>query len=118
MTDGDMTEKRAQKGQRVLTDLIGGRGREWECSSPTQEAQVFECLVLSWWNCLGRIRRCGLVEVCHWEWALRSQRSILFPVNSLCLMFVDLFVTLNAMLLVCCHAGMDFNPLQSWAPVG
>jgi hypothetical protein len=21
---------------------------------------MFECLVPSWWNCLGRIRRCGL----------------------------------------------------------
>ena len=29
-------------------------------SSPTQ-VHIFECLVLSWWNCLERIRRRGLV---------------------------------------------------------
>jgi len=36
---------------------------------------VFECLVPSWWNCLGRIRRCGLVEEgVSLGWTLKFQK--------------------------------------------
>lgn len=36
---------------------------------------MFECLVPNWWNCLGKIRRCSLVESWYWGWALRFQKS-------------------------------------------
>jgi hypothetical protein len=34
----------------------------YEAFTQIQEAHVFGYLVLSWWNCLGRIRKRGLVE--------------------------------------------------------
>ena len=35
----------------------------------------------------------ALLEVCPWEWALRFQKPMPFPVSSLCLLHVDLDVT-------------------------
>lgn len=32
---------------------------------------MFECPVPSWWNCLGKIRSCGLLgDVCHWDFEI------------------------------------------------
>ena len=35
----------------------------------------------------------ALLEVCHWEWALRFQKPMPFHVSSLCLLRVDLDLT-------------------------
>jgi hypothetical protein len=51
---------------------------KWEWSS---QVHVSVYLVASRWNCLEKIRRYGLEEVCHWGWALRFKRLLLFPVS-------------------------------------
>jgi len=39
-----------------------------------------------------------LEEVCHWEWALRFQRSMPFPVSALCLLLMDRHVSSQLLL--------------------
>lgn len=43
---------------------------------PTPQSLSFQYLLLSWWLCLGKLRKCGLrsEKVCRWRPALKVQR--------------------------------------------
>lgn len=52
---------------------------------------MFEWLVPSEKNYLGRIKRCGFVEgnvSCHWEWTSRFLKATPFSVSSLSLLIL------------------------------
>lgn len=49
-----------------------------QCFEQGTQKFMFECLVPSRRNCMGRVKTYGLVKgnvLCPWEWALRSQRA-------------------------------------------
>lgn len=59
----------------ILMWLQASGGRGVECGGLNKNgwalyAQMFKCLVLSWWLCLERLRGEALLEgMCHWRWA-------------------------------------------------
>lgn len=69
---------------------------------------MFEYLVPSQWNYLGRIRKCGLVRGgVSLEAGFRVSKAAISPVSSLCLVFVDQDTELSATALPPC--------LPTWA---
>jgi hypothetical protein len=65
---------------------------------------MLEYLVHRWWNCLGRIRRCGPVGGgVSLGQALRFQKPRLFPVCSLCPQLSDQDMSSDTVPLFCHH---------------
>lgn len=78
----------------------------------TPQAHLFEQLVPSEWNCLGRIRRPGLAgESVSLDWAMRSQKSCqaqFSPPPSLC---VSETVSKPSMAMVSLHSNRECSSL-------
>ena len=77
------------------------------------ESQVFKCLLLSWWHCLGRLRRCGpgwrnyVTADRLWEFiASPHLNSGLLPVLSACGWTRDLSAYCSSH----CHAACHYRP--------
>jgi len=68
--------------------------------------------MLWWWSCLGRIRRCVLVEeVCHWVQDLKLQNSC-YSWGTLCIMLLNQDVSSQLFLPpYLCPTTMNSNPL-------
>lgn len=56
-------------------------------------SRIFEYLVSNWWNCSGRIRRCGLIGG---HWLLSSESISKLPINSF---------FYNFLVIVGCHSS-------------
>lgn len=77
-------------------------------NSPDLWAPVFEYLIPSWWNCLGRVRRRDFV--CGWGPTLRLQKACAIPRVFSASPCVDPHVSsLLSLLTRLCSASMDSN---------
>ena len=57
-----LKNKKLERCKIIKQDLVVWlRGTQW--------SQIYKYLVYSWWHCLGRVRRCGLVGGGHWKLA-------------------------------------------------
>jgi hypothetical protein len=80
----------------------------WSEREQPQQAHLSECVVLSGWSCLGRIRRCVLLRGVIWVRfeVLKAQERLNLL---LCLHLTD--NDINSQLLLLCHAYLPSSAL-------
>lgn len=72
----------AEEGQRFATEVVN-RNKNLSYGGfnehDPQPAHSFECLVPSWWNCFGKIGRCGFVGGVSLEMGFELSEAHIIP---------------------------------------